>query len=266
MADTFRLPSDIDWSICLETVFTEEPVFERRIRDAAGAGFRTVEFWCWRAKDIARIADAAAASGIRIAGFVAEPMVPLTHPKHHDDFLEGLTRSLETAQTLGARILIVQAGDALPDIGLLAQRAAVVDCLRRAANVLDGTDVVLALEPLNTVLDHPGYFLDRTALGLEIVADVDHPNVRLLYDIYHAAMMGEAMTATLLDRIDLVAHVHLADIPGRHEPGSGKLDWQDRLSRLFDAGYRGAVGLEFRPERDSVSALATFRAALDHRG
>jgi hydroxypyruvate isomerase len=139
------------------------------------------------------------------------------------------------------------------------QRRALVDGLARAADRLAGTGVLLAVEPLNTRVDHVGYFLSDTAEGLDIVDAVGRPEIRLLYDIYHAAVMDEAIGPVLAGRLDRVAHVHLADVPGRGEPGSGALDWRDRLGWLDRAGYDGFVGLEYRPTQDTVATLAALR-------
>ena len=129
-----------------------------------------------------------------------------------------------------------------------------VQCVRRAAEKLAGSGVVLAIEPLNDRVDHPGYFLTSTIEGLDIVDEVGRPEVRLLYDIYHAAVMGESIE--LLDgRVDRVAHAHLADVPGRHEPGSGTLDWQRRIDWLDAHGYTGLVGLEYVPLAGGVPEL-----------
>ena len=187
-------------------------------------------------------------------------MIPLTDPGRHDEFLDGLDASIRTARRLGAPVLIAQTGNLL-ETPARRQRHALVDCLRRAADRLAGTGVVLAIEPLNTRVDHVGYFLASTAEGLDIVDEIGRPEIRIVYDIYHAAVMDEAIAPVLEGRLDRVAHVHLADRPGRGEPGSGSLDWQARLAWLQRAGYDGFVGLEYRPSRATVATLA-FRDAL----
>lgn len=190
-----------------------------------------------------------------LTGFVAEPMVPLTDPDQHDAFLEGLKRSVDMARRLGAPVLIAQAGADLPGRSRPAQRAALVDCLGRAADVLSGSGVVLAVEPLNTLVDHIGYFLPSTTEALDIVDTVARPEIRILYDIYHSAVMSEAIEMVLTGRVDRVAHVHLADAPGRHEPGSGDLDWRERIAWLAAHGYDGLIGLEYVPTSDTLQSL-----------
>lgn len=250
------------FSACLEWLFAlEAPDFPDRLRLARDAGLDAVEFWLWSNKDLDAVERALDETGLPLAGLVAEPMVPLTDPARRDEFLAGLPASIAVARRLGAPTLIAQAG---PDLGAprQAQRAALVDCLRGAADLLAGTGVVLAVEPLNTLVDHPGYFLPSTVEALDIVDEVGRPEVMILYDLYHSAMMGEDPAEVLAGRVDRVRHVHLADAPGRHEPGSGTLDWQARLRWLAEHGYGGPVGLEFKPTTDTRTSL---EAVLDLR-
>lgn len=243
------------FSACIEWLFAdEEPDVPGRIRAAREAGLDGVEFWRWTNKDLDGVAVALAETGLPLTGMVAEPMVPLTDPARHDEFLSGLADSVKVARRLGAPLLIAQTGDLLAT-PREEQRTALVDCLRRAAVVLEGTGVVLAVEPLNTHVDHQGYFLDSTTEGLDIIDEVGRPEVRLLYDVYHAAVMGEEVES-VKGRLHLVAHVHVADAPGRGEPGSGSLDWEDRLAWLERAGYRGFIGLEYKPTRPTRETLA----------
>src|SRR4029079_2289040 len=124
------------------------------------------------------------------------------------------------------------------------QHAAIVAALKTAAPGAADARVSLLVEPLNSRLDHVGYFLDSTAEGLDIIEEVDHPSVRLLYDMYHSTMMGERPAEVLGNRAPLVGHVHVADVPGRHEPGSGTVDWRSSMATLASLGYAGAIGLE----------------------
>ncbi len=249
------------YSACIEWLFApESPDFANRIRLARDAGLDAVEFWKWTEKDIPAVEKALAETKLALSSLVAEPMIPLTDPASHDAFLVGLRASAEMANRLGAKVLIAQAGDDLPGRTRAEQHQALVDCLTQAADVLAGTGVVLGLEPLNTLIDHKGYFLHSTVEGLDIIDEVNRPEIRIVYDIYHSLVMGEATAEVLKDRIDRVAHVHIADHPGRNEPGSGTLELSKSLRWLFDNGYNGFVGLEYRPTADTQSSLEmTFR-------
>jgi len=254
-------------SACLELLFkTEAPDLPGRIRLAKAAGFDLVEFWRWTNKDLDATEAALRETGVKVAGIVAEPMIALTDPQNHARFLSELPRSLAVAQRLGAPVMIAQAGDEIAGMSRDAQRAALTECLAKAADVIAGSGVVIVLEPLNTLVDHAGYYLSSTVEGLDIVDDVGRSDIRLLYDIYHSAVMGEEISDVLAGRVDRVAHVHLADHPSRNEPGSGQMDWQRRLDWIVGAGYRGPIGLEFKPTGSTVESLRVFDKAVGRRG
>ena len=152
------------YSACIELLFQREaPQFADRNRLAKASGLDAFEFWRWTDKDIDAVEATMRETGLPLAGIVAEPMIALTDPAHHGRFLEGLARSIAVARRLGAGILIAQAGDDLPGRSRAEQRAALTECLGRAADALRGSGVTLALEPLNTLVDHPGYFLSSTS-------------------------------------------------------------------------------------------------------
>ena len=249
------------YSACIEWLFADEaPDFADRIRLAREAGLDGVEFWRWTNKDLDAVERALAETGLPVTGFVAEPMVALTDPACQDEFLEGLGRSIATAQRLRAPTLIAQAGPDRAGWPRDEQRDALTACLRRAADLLSGSGINLAVEPLNTLVDHKGYFLPSTSEALDIVRNVGRPEIGILHDIYHSAVMGEDIASVLTGRMQHVLHVHLADVPGRGEPGSGRLDWGARVSWLEAHGYRGMIGLEYRPSADTRATLAALRS------
>ncbi|MFT4183417.1 MAG: TIM barrel protein [Rhizobium sp.] len=244
------------FSACIEWLFARDgDDFADRIRLAHRAGLGAVEFWRWTNKDVGAIAAAAAETSMAIAGLVAEPMIALTNPANKEAWLEGLQASVEVARRLGAPVLIAQAGDDLPEFSRAGQRAALVSALAAGADVLKGSGVRLGLEPLNTLIDHAGYYLSSTAEGLDIVDEVGRPEIGIVYDIYHSAVMGERTEEVVAGRVDRIVHVHVADHPGRNDPGSGEIDLSDRLNWLFAHGYEGRVGLEYRPKSGDPEAV-----------
>lgn len=244
------------FSACIELLFAaEQPDFPDRIRAAKAAGLDAVEFWRFSNKDLHAVKAALDETGLPLAGILCEPIAPLTNPEAHAGFLDGVRTSLAVAQQLGAKMLIAQAGDDQHGVARTAQHASIVKVLKEAAKSLEGTGVVLVLEPLNDRVDHPGYYLTSTEEGLDIVDEVARPEVRLIYDIYHSAVMGERIEDVLKGRVDRVVHAHLADAPGRHEPGTGSMDYADRLKWLFGQGYDGLVGLEYKPVKPTVEGL-----------
>jgi hydroxypyruvate isomerase len=242
-------------SACVELLFREAGAVPNRIRAASAHGLDAVEFWQWSNKDLDGVAAALGETGLPLAAILCEPIANLTNPATHDFFLEGVRASLRAAQRLDAPIMIAQAGNVVDGLPRAHQHAALVAALKRAADLLAGTGVVIALEPLNDRVDHPGYFLTSTREGLDVIDEVGRPEIRLLYDIYHAAVMDEPIDL-IAGRLDRIVHTHLADVPGRHEPGTGSLDWQARLDWLAAQGFAGYVGLEYRPLAGTAASLA----------
>jgi len=261
------------FSACVEALFTREhAAIADRIRASAAAKLDAVEFWSWRDKDLDAVERALADTGLRLTLFSSEPRSPIVDPAARGEFVEGVRDSVRIAKRLKASALCVLVDDrgvgaptAEPRAHLSrrAQRAAIVAALREAAPIATDSGVTLLVEPLNSKLDHKGYFLDRTADGLDIVEEVDSLAVRLLYDLYHSAMMGEEPGGALGARGRLVGHVHVADMPGRHEPGSGDIDWASALAALALAGYRGPIGVEFWPRGSTLDALALMRRTFE---
>ena len=245
-----------DYSACIEMLFAPEADgFVDRIQLAADAGFTTIEFWGTANKDVAAIAATAKQAGVKVGGILAEPgNANLADPAKHEGFLAGVEKSKQAALDLGARLMIVTAGNRLPGVEEDEQSRAVAECLGRAADIVKGSGIVLALEPINTG-ERPDYFLWSTRAALDVVGAVNRPEVKLLYDMYHSAVMGESLPDVLAGRVDRIAHVHLADHPGRHEPGSGGIRWQEGLAWLRANGYAGKVGLEYRPAGGTVDGL-----------
>jgi hydroxypyruvate isomerase len=256
----------LELSPCLDLLFAEDdrpPRHADRIRRAAAAGFTWAEMWGWREADVPAIETALRETGVTLNLLTSEPMARIVDPATHETFLEGVAASAAIAARLGAPHIVVLAGDTLPGEDRAGQSGAVVAALRRAAPVAADHGVTLLLENLNSRVDHVGHFLDRTPDALDLVDAVGHPSLRLLYDLYHAAVMDERTAEVLAGRLDRVGHVQIADTPGRHEPGSGRVDWDAELGWLVDAGYRGRIGLEYTPTTDTTTSLGRIRALMD---
>ena len=136
-----------------------------------------------------------------------------------------------------------------------------VSVLKKAAALAEEAGVLLVLEPLNTKL-FSAMYLVSTKLGLDIVEAVDSPNLRLLYDVWHSAVMGEDIEEVLRGRTHLVAHVQYADMPDRNEPGTGELNYQYLFRFLDEVGYQGWIGCEYRPRAGSSAGLGWVRRWL----
>jgi hydroxypyruvate isomerase len=162
---------------------------------------------------------------------------------------------------LGKPNLIVASGFRVAGMSEDEHFANAVAALRAAADEAEAAGVMLLLEPLNTQLFATMYLVS-TKLGLDLVEAVDSPNLRLLYDVWHSAVMGEDMAQVLAGRIHLVAHVQVADMPDRNEPGTGSVEWGQVRQTLRDLGYSGAIGREYFPTLPMEQSLAQSQRML----
>lgn len=248
---------------CVETLFAAEiESVAERLAASQRSGLQAVEFWSWRNKDLDDIARALGETGLGLTGFLVDPRQAIVDPATHADFLASVRESVAVARRLGAASLIVVTGNDNPGVPRAVQHAAVVSALRQAAPIAEDAGVQLVLEPLNAVVNHPGYYLTSTLEGLDMVEEVDSPAVRLLYDLYHSVIMGEQPAQVLASRGHLIGHVHLADAPGRHEPGTGHIDFPACLRVIAEAGYSGPIGLEFWPIGQTDAAITATRSQL----
>lgn len=248
---------------CIEWLFAaEHPTFTDRIRAAKEAGLEAVEFHLWREKPLTEIRQTLEETGVKLASFVVEPRRSIVDPAQHGEFLAAVRDSLIAAKEAGAPALVVASGFTRPDVPRQNHFDAAVTALRQAATLAEEAGILLLLEPLNDRVEHPGMYLVSTTEGLDMVETVSSPNLRLLYDMYHSTVMGEDPAQVLAGRFHLVGHVQVADVPGRHQPGSGTIDWPRYIGILRDLGYQGAIGLEYKPTGPTLEGLTQARKTL----
>jgi hydroxypyruvate isomerase len=241
-------------SVCIETLFTEVDLYHRPAR-VAEAGLGAVEFWGTEQKDLDRLRDACDDAGVDIAAFVGLGSRQLVAQQDANDMMAELETRCEIADEFGCDTLIVTVGNLDQRLSLKEQAENVITNLRICSRPAEEHDLRLAVEPLNTLVDHAGYFLDHTADAVDIVRQVDSPAVGLLHDIYHMQIMEGNLIQTIRENVEYFHHVHIADVPGRNEPGTGEINYANVMRALADAGYDGYCGFEFRPTDASEAAV-----------
>lgn len=250
------------FSACLEWLFGEETVtFADRIFHAKNADVSSVEFWRSSNKDIGAIRSALDETGISLTSFLAEPVIDLAGDPT-EGFWIDLQRSFDIAEYLAAEFLIVQLGNEIPGISDKAQRTSVCSNLRTIGKLVEKHSFRVGIEPLNSSIDHKGCYLSSTLEALDILREISSPRLGLIYDIYHSATMGEKTEQVLSGSVDRVLHVHLADSPGRREPGTGTIDFKSRVGWLRAQGYSGKIGLEYKPSRLSAVTVEDTKRLL----
>jgi len=244
----------------LTMLFNEVPFLDRFER-AARSGFDAVEFLFPYAHDPAEIRRRLDGNGLTLvlhnlpAGdWDAGERGIACHPDRVAEFREGVTRAIDYARALGVGQLNCLAGKAPAGVPDAVLRRTFVENLSHAAGALGRAGLRLLVEPINT-FDIPGFYLCRTAQALSILDEVGAGNVYLQYDIYHAQRMEGELAATLQKHLPRIAHVQLADNPGRNEPGTGEIDYRFLFAHLDRIGYAGWIGCEYKPATTTEAGL-----------
>ncbi|MCX7012242.1 MAG: TIM barrel protein [Candidatus Sumerlaeota bacterium] len=247
------------FSLCIEMCFKEEPQFPKRLALAKAAGFETVEFWGLGNKDVDAIAQARKDAGVVISLFGLKLPKTLIEGNDKAAIAQAVEGHLQADDKLGGvRRWVLTTGNTLPDAPRDRQRQSIIDDLKRVAEAVDGKGVTICLEPLNSLVDHKGYFLDHTSDALSILEAVNHPQIKMLHDIYHMQIMEGNLIQTIKAALPRIGHFHTADVPGRYEPGTGEINYGNVFKAIDDLGYGGYVGLEFRPSDNSQAACKRF--------
>ena len=249
------------YSVCVNAVFAGLPMPEAIARVRA-AGFDACECWGWWDLDLPAAAKALKEHQVRLTAMCTR-MVPLNVPKRRQEFLSGLRETLNAAKELGCRTLIAQVGPEQADMTREEQAQSIIEGLKACAPLLQEAGVTLTIEPLNTLFDHPGYFLARSEEAFAIVRAVGSPYVKVLFDIYHQQITEGNLIPNLTQNAEWIGHVHIAGHPGRHEPyGRNEIHYPAVLVALKEAGYQGAVGLEYFPVQDAMESLQKLQEVL----
>lgn len=242
-----------------------------RARKAAQNGFDSVEFWDWRVEDMDALHAACRDSGIRIAGFFGHSAGGFRDPALHDIVLEHIAESVQVAQRVGATQLHLFSdgirrpqGEIVkpPPITQAQQYLACIEGLHKALRLVEGTDITLILEAINTV-HVPGYFWGDHGITIQLCQAVNHPQLRLAYDCFHQQLVGGRLTDNLLAALPYAARIDIGDVPGRHQPGTGEINYAHIRRVLEQQGYDGPVTFETVPlDGDDDACVAAIRSTF----
>ncbi len=235
--------------------------FPERFAAARAGGFDAVEFHFPYEHEAHDLAAAAGAAGVEVVLFnlpagdwAGGERGIACHPDRIAEFQDGVGTALDYARTLRVPRLNCLAGLLPEGVSERRARETLVENLRFAASVLGRAGVQLLLEPINT-RDMPGFFVSTPRQALAIIDAVGSRNLALQYDVYHAQVMEGNLAATLEANLGRIGHVQIADNPGRHEPGSGEINFPFLVRHLDRIGYRGWIGCEYRPATTTEAGL-----------
>ena len=216
-------------------------------------GYDAAETYNWKGLDFDAVRRTCEETGVELLSMCTSEF-RMTDPTFRQAWLDGLEESCQAANRMGVKRLITQVGQ---DTGAPReqQHAAIVETLNLARPILEKSGVTIMLEPLNTLVNHPGYYLLSAVEGFEIIREVNHPLVKLVYDIYHQQVMEGNIIPNITKNLDCIAHLHSAGHPGRNELQYGENDYKVIFAAVDKAGYTGACGLEYRPLMDPEESL-----------
>ncbi len=241
------------YSVCLAALFNGKDPYES-LKTIKGLGIDTFEFWVWWDTDLSPYYKAKEVLRMEISCFCTK-FFSLTDPSSRSQYIEGLKASIKTAKDLGVHKLISQVGNALPGVSNADQRLSIVEGLKACVPILEDSGITLLLEPLNTLVDHKGYYLTSSEEAFEIHDEVASPYVKILFDIYHQQIMEGNLISRITKNIEKIGHFHVAGNPGRHEPDSGEINYREIFKAIDKAGYDEYIGLEYFPLRDPEEGL-----------
>ena len=252
-------------SVMLWTVWRDLP-FEQRLAKVAEAGYHNVElvgeYASWSDAEFERSNDAR--KRLRIAfDATAGLHNGVGDPGLRDAFLAELKQTLTSMEKLDCPAMIVLSGNVVQGLSREAQHASCVEGLKRAAALIEGKQI--AGQPVRLLLEcidpeeNARYFLQSAAEAIDIVRAVNHRQVQFLYDLFHEQIAEGNLIEKLEKHIDVIGLIHVADVPGRHEPGTGEINYANIYRRLAELKYGHVVAMEFRPTGDPLSALRGAR-------
>ena len=240
-------------SICIDTMFPHLEFYDR-IHAVQECGINTVEFQSWRNKDVKKIKE----SGITVSVFnldstdkalSRELSRGILNSGRTKDLLSALRESIPVYRKLGASAMIVYIGEKAP-----YNEKNVYECLRAVLPLLEKYNVNILIEPLNDI-ERAGYSMPYATPIFDLLRKIDDPHVKMLYDIYHQHMMGDFSIEAIRNNIKYIGHFHIADAPGRHEPGTGSIDYVNILKEIAAMEYHGYVGLKYKATQADSKAF-----------
>jgi len=255
------------FSANISTLFRELELPER-FEAAAQAGFKAVEIqfpYGWSKRQLGEIAQRAGVEVVLInipAGDSGKGDRGIgCLPSRVAEFREGVAKAIEYSKALGCKRMNCLAGVAPQDVDGAKLRETYVSNLRYSAGELARHGMTLLIEPISTQAV-PGFYLKRSADALAIIGEVGADNLKLQYDLYHMRIMGDDLAATIEANLARIGHMQFADVPGRHEPGTGEIDFPALFDLVDRLGYRGWIGAEYVPAGKTEESLAWAKEYL----
>lgn len=255
----------------LEVLYYELPWAER-FAAAAKDGFKCIEFWGWEDKDLAEVKRLCAENNLELTAMGGDGPFSMCDPKFKQQYIDYIKRAIKAAKEVGCPILIIHS-DALQaapqyavplsgDYSYNQKLLNMFDILSTIAPWAEEANITFVLEALNIVTDHCGNFLTNTQTSAELMAATGSANMKILYDAYHM-YLDEGKICEMTEKyLDNIGYIHIADAPGRHEPGTGVINYENFFKHLEKIGYKGTAGMELYPVDGTAKAVEAIKKAV----
>ena len=242
-------------SICIDAIFSGKDFIES-LREISSVGVKFFEFWSWWDKDVESIRRTKERLNLTTTACCTR-FISLVDASKRAEYLQGLQDSTRAAKRIGCKTLISQVGD---DLGTPrdVQKKNLIKGLQACVPLLEKEDILLVFEPLNTTVDHQGYYLTSSEEAFEIADEVDNPHVKVLFDIYHQQIMEGNLIQRITENIEKIGHFHAAGNPGRHELYYGEINYPEVFRAIDSTGYKGYVGFEYFPLDEPFKGIRAF--------
>lgn len=260
------------WSANIEVLYRELP-FAERFAAAKRDGFDYVELWDWDGKDLAEVKRLLDENGLQLTAMGGDGPFSMCDPAHSKEYMDYIKKSIEAAKQVGCTHLVVHSNELLPEpkqyaADLFEQYSDTVKLLAMYRNLMqiaplaEEAGVTFCLEALNVETDHCGNFLKFTKDSAELTAMVQSPRIKVLFDAYHMYLNEGKTCETLTKYKDQIAYVHVADAPGRHEPGTGAINYRRVFQCLTELGFDGPVAFELYPANGTGPAIEAIKQSI----
>ena len=241
--------------------------FYDRFSAVKNSGINAVEFWKWSNKDLDRVEKLLYELDLSLSVMnidVKDETLSydlsrgILNAGRSDEFCLAIKESAPVVKRLKNPSLIVLIGETIEGMDYSRQEENIYKCLKEGAKVAEDEGIRLVVEPLNAY-DRKNYFMPESDRLVKILKEVASPNVKMLFDIYHQQKTEGNVTERIEEYVDLIGHFHVADNPGRHEPGTGEINYKNVLSKIASLPYDGFVGLEYRATKPDGETFGFLR-------
>ncbi len=246
-------------SVCVDALYIGKDIY-KGLEEIKECGYDNFEIWSWWDKDIDKLIEVKKQLGMTLTACCTR-FVSLVAPAEREEYKRGLAASIETAKRLECKKLISQVGN---DAGKSReeQHKALVEGLKECASMLEENDITLVMEPLNTRVDHHGYYLWSSEEAFQIIEEVGSPKVKLLYDIYHQQIMEGDLLRRIVPNISKIGHFHAAGNPGRNELYYGEINYKRIFEEIDKTNFNGYIGYEYFPRDPVAEGLRKIKSLM----